>query len=176
MRRKANPYREALREATKKRPNTNRVRQLLEEALEAGDPEAAYALGTWYLHGHNVKQSIAKAFSLLRQAARRNVPDALFDLGICYEKGEGTKVEPRRAFECYLGAALRGEKLSFYEVGRCLYHGIGVTKSTRLAWLWLDRARELGVSDVPVGVPKAPPRHQTQSAATEPQALPRIGA
>jgi TPR repeat protein len=141
------PYREALKEALKKNGDINRVSRFLRAALNAGSPDAAYALGTWYLHGHNVRMNWRRAVGLLRQAAEGNVADAMYDLALCYEKGAGTRKSLRRAVEYYLRAALHGEKQSLYEVGRCFYYGIGVAKSTRLAWIWIDRARELGVSD-----------------------------
>ncbi len=147
MTRSADPYREALREISKKRADIKRVRTLLERALKAGNAEAAYALGTWYLHGHNVKQNRRKAVRLLLQAAKDNVANALYDLAVCYEKGAGAKKNPRRAIECYLRAALHGDEQSVYEVGRCLFYGIGTPRDKTLAWAWLDRARELSLTE-----------------------------
>jgi len=139
-------YREALRGISKKRPDIARVKGLLEKALKSGSPDAAYALATWYLHGHNVERDLKEGVLLLRRAAKANVPNALFDLAICYEKGVGVRKNDRLALECYLRAALRGEKQSIHEVGRCFYFGIGTSRNTRMAWVWLDRAKELGCS------------------------------
>jgi TPR repeat protein len=147
MSRNTAPYRDALREASKKQADIGKVTSLLKRALKAGDPEAAYALGTWYLHGQHVKQDRRKAVRLLREAADSNVANALYDLAVCYEKGAGIKKSPRLAFECYLRAALQGEEQSFYEVGRCFYYGVGTSKDTRVARIWIDRARELGISE-----------------------------
>lgn len=140
-------YQEALREASKRRPDTNRVRDLLERSLKAGSPEAAYALATWHLHGKHLPQNRKKAVSLLREAADGGVKNAMYDLAVCYEKGAGAKRNPQRAFEHYVQAALHGDKQSVYEVGRCYYYGIGTPKLRALAWIWLDRAREVGVSE-----------------------------
>lgn len=147
MTRKSNAYLAALREAQTRRPNFVRVRRLLDRALAGGSPDAAYALGTWYLFGHHVPQNERRAFRLLRDAAEARVADALLYVAICHEKGVGTKTSLGRAFEYYVLAALHGESSALFEVGRCLYYGIGVAKSRRLAWLWLDRAKELGVID-----------------------------
>ena len=172
MTRNVDSYEEALREVSKKHADIERVRALLEKSLKAGKPEAAYALGTWYLHGHNVKQDRRKAVRLLLQAAKGNVANALYHLAVCYEKGAGTKKNPKRAVECYLRAALHGDEQSVYEVGRCSFYGIGTTKDTKLAWAWLDRARELGVS---LSQPKSPGRHLILGRAAVPprRLLPR---
>ncbi len=164
MRRSADPYRQALREASKKQADFGLVRSLLERALKDGDPEAAYALGTWYLHGQHVKKDQQRAVALLAQAAQRNVANALYDLAVCHEKGAGTRRNPKRAVEFYLRAALQGEKQSIYEVGRCLYYGIGTARDTRLAWVWLDRAKELGVQGELEAESKAPRRKQVGHA------------
>jgi hypothetical protein len=165
MTRNVDSYEEALREVSKKHADIERVRALLEKSLKAGKPEAAYALGTWYLHGHNVKQDRRKAVRLLLQAAKGNVANALYDLAVCYEKGAGTKKNPKRAVECYLRAALHGDEKSVYEVGRCSFYGIGTTKDTKLAWAWLDRARELGVSSEPTEKPRAASRFGAGSSS-----------
>lgn len=112
----------------------------------AGDATAAYALGTWYLHGAHVKKDIAKGTELLRQAATENVLSALYDLAVSHENGIGTKKNARKAYELYLGAAIWGHQQSYYEVGRCLFYGIGVRRSRAFAAVWLDRAKDLGVS------------------------------
>jgi len=83
---------------------------------------------------------------LLEIAANANVPDALFDLAVSYEKGELGGRNTKRAFKLYLRDALRDQHQSVYEVGRCYEYGIGVKKDTRLAEIWLDRARERGVT------------------------------
>lgn len=140
-------YDQALREAKKKSPDNDLVFDLLSRALSKGDPNAAYALGTWYLYGKHVKKNMREAVKLLRQASEKNVPDALFDLAICYEKGAGLKKNDRLAFECYLKAALHNDAQSTYETGRCYFYGIGVEKDRRTAKIWFNRAKELGIND-----------------------------
>ena len=142
-------YAEALDEVSKKTPDVEKVLGLLNRSLATGDSQAAYALGTWYLHGYetHVKKDIRKAIQLLRQAANGNVPDAVYDMAVSYETGVGVKKNPKLAMEYYLRAALLGEKQSFFEVGRCYYHGIGIEQNKRLAKIWYDRAEELGVHD-----------------------------
>ncbi len=164
--RKPSSYLAALREAHEKRPDFGRVMRLLEKALNAGSPDASYALGTWYLLGHHVPQDERRAFQLLRRAARANVADAAMYVAICYERGIGTRASPGRAFEHYVQAALHGETSALFEVGRCLYYGIGVPRSRRLASLWFDRAQELGV--------RYESKQQSASGPAQERARPRL--
>ena len=140
----ADPYLAALKEMERKSPNPSKAFPLLEKALNDDDPRAAYALGTWYLHGFYVEKNVRKGLKLIRAAAKRNVPSALYDLAVSYEKGEGVKEDASRAAELYLKAALHGDDQAVFEFGRCLYHGVGVPADRKLARVWLDRARDLG--------------------------------
>lgn len=138
-------YESALVEMARKNPDVTKVSGLLSTALGNGDYRAAYALGTWYLHGRYFKRNMKKAFHYLRLAAKYDVPDALYDLAVCYEKGAGTAVNLKKSAQLYLRAALLGEKQSVYEVGRCYYWGIGVAKDRLIARVWLDYAHRLGI-------------------------------
>ena len=162
-------YDQALREMKKMRPDVAIAKGLLERARMKGDLRASYALGTWYLHGTGVRRNISKAVALLREGARGGVPSASFDLAVCFEQGVGVSINPRSAFRCFLEAALRGDTGALYEVGRCLYYGIGVVRDTRVAWIWLDRSRELAPSPNPIGRKKGG-RDSRLRASTRPNA------
>lgn len=136
-------YEKALREIRRDKPDIALVIKLLNAGVEGGDPRAAYALATWYLHGEHVRKNRRRAVELLKQAAEKNVPDACFDLAVYFEKNKDKK----SAFAHYLKAAIRGDAQAIFAVGRCYYHGIGVAKSKSMADIWLDRAEELGVVD-----------------------------
>lgn len=138
-------YEIALKEALKKKPDFAKTFGLLNEALTAGDARAAYALGTWYLHGTHVRKNRRKAVKLLKVAAEARISDALYDLAVCYEKGAGVKKDLKRAYELYVFGALWGDDQSVYEVGRCLYYGIGTRQDRQLSKVWYERAGILGV-------------------------------
>lgn len=138
-------YKVALKEATKKNPNYKKVVASLKRALRSGDPNAAYALATWYLNGKVFEGNIKKAIPLLSKAAKGMVPSANYDLGIAFEKGIGVRKNARRAFELYLTASLLGDEDAVFETGRCYYYGIGIRKDRRTAEVWLHRADQLGV-------------------------------
>lgn len=140
-------YDEALLEVSRENADIDKVVLMLRKSIAEGEPRAAYALGTWYLHGYGDKigKDIDKALELLQQAASENVPGALFDLAVCYEKGEGLTKNLRTAMEYYLRAALNGDDQSVYEVGRGYHYGIGFEKDRKLSEIWFDRAEALGV-------------------------------
>ena len=141
---KISKYSDALSEAQGQAPDWGRVQSLLQEAMEEGDMEAAYALGTWYFHGHHLPQDIEKGVRLIEQAANKKVPAALNHLAMCYEKGEGKTYNARLAAENYLMAALYGDEQSFVETGRCLFYGIGFLEDRSLAKIWYEKAESLG--------------------------------
>ncbi len=118
----------------------------LVKAAKNNDAEALYALGTWYLHGRHVKKNPRLAVQYFQKAITGNYKEAFYDLGVCFEKGVGTNKDKWQAFECYLRAALLGDKQSIYEVGRCYYYGIGILKNLDVAEIWLERAKNLGIS------------------------------
>ena len=113
-------------------------------------PERAqHALATLYLDGRRpyVRVNKRKGIALLKAAASANVVDAQFDLANCYELGEGVDKDERIAFEWYLFAALHGHSQCVWEVGRCYCFGIGITQDRRLADIFVDRAKELGIDE-----------------------------
>lgn len=137
-------YEMALAEIKKESPDIPLVLALLNESIDEGSSEAAYALATWYLFGNHVDRDWKKAVVLLKKASIKKHPSALYDLAVCYEEGKGVRKNRKEAFRLYLRAALRGDKQSFHEVGRCYYYGIGIEKDSVLADIWLERAEELG--------------------------------
>ena len=138
-------YAQALREIKKGSPDVALVLKLLNQAIDEGCPESAYALATWHLFGKYVEKDWTKAVFLLKKASLMKHPGAMYDLAICYEEGKGIKENKAEAFRLYLQAALRGDEQSVCEVGRCYYYGIGIDEDRELAELWYERADELGV-------------------------------
>jgi len=137
----------ALEKARLANADLGEVANMLTEAHEAGDARATYALATWHLHGKFFKKNLRVALRLLRQAAGAGVPEALYHLAVCYEEGSGVATNRSKATELFLRAALAGETQSLYEVGRRYYHGLGVQQDRRIAWVWLDHAKQMGVTE-----------------------------
>jgi TPR repeat protein len=137
-------YLAALQLAGRAKPNHAQVRALLEEALEEGSPHAAWALGTWYLHGTYVEKDHNQAFRLLKRAARYNVPDGHYELAVMYELGEGVPKDMRKAFQHYWAGAAQGDSQSLREVARCYLHGLGVGKDPSAARLLFMLSKRRG--------------------------------
>jgi uncharacterized protein len=98
------------------------------------------------MYGKFFKKDLKKAVEFLTDAANENVKEALYDLAVCYEKGVGVEKDKFKAFLLYLKASLLGEEQSLYEVGRCYYYGLGIEKNVKIARIWLDLAKEKGIS------------------------------
>lgn len=142
-----NLYRQAIKEIKKNPPDMEKTFRLLLDSYESGGYKAAYALGTWYLHGRHVEKDLSRSIDFFNFAVEGNVSEACYDLAICYEKGNGVKKNLETAFELYVKAALFGDSQSYYEVGRCYYYGIGVRKNERLSNIWLDKAETIGIKE-----------------------------
>ncbi len=111
---------------------------LLKKADDAGNGEAAYAIGTWHLFGKHVKRDYRAAVVYLERATSRGYASAAYDLAVCYEKGKGVEKDTHEAFSLYMKAARLGDKQAAYEVGRCFYWGIGTAKDRRAAEVWFE--------------------------------------
>jgi len=111
---------------------------LLQKADQAGNAEATYALGTWYLFGKHVKKNHRTAAQYLERASDRNYASAAYDLAVSYEKGAGVPKDKHEAFRLYMKAARLGDTQAAYEVGRCFYWGIGTAKDRSVAEVWFD--------------------------------------
>lgn len=139
-------YDQALAEAQGQGADIQKALHLLNRAYKQGDPRAAYALGTWYLHGKGtiVPKNLVKAVPLLREAAENDHAEAAYDLAVSYEKGIGIRKSEKKAAALYVKGALLGDTQSVYHVGRCYQHGLGVKRDRAIAAVWYDRAEKLG--------------------------------
>ncbi len=136
-------YNQALKMMDGERPDISNVINKLNQAIELGSAQAAYALATWYLHGEHVDQDRKLAEELLKFSSGKNFSDACFDYATLLEKEKNLD----KAFEMYVKAALYGDADAFYEVGRMYYYGIGCVQNKDLSEVWLNKAQQLGVID-----------------------------
>ena len=130
--------RKALTLVSSKQYDPRLALSLLKKADDAGNGEAAYAIGTWHLFGKHMKRDYRAAVSYLERAASRGYASAAYDLALCYEKGKGVAKDTHEAFSLYMKAARLGDKQAAYEVGRCFYWGIGTAKDHRAAEVWFE--------------------------------------
>jgi len=142
----SNLLKQALVEMEKEKPDLKIAFGLLERSAKRKNPEALYAIGTWYLFGRFVKKNPSEAVHYFLKSIEGNNSSAYYDLAVCYEEGVGVKKNYRAAFESYLNAALLGDKQSLYEVGRCYYYGVGISKNISIANIWLKHAEINGIA------------------------------
>ncbi|HRO39007.1 MAG TPA: tetratricopeptide repeat protein [Flavobacteriales bacterium] len=131
--------------------------ELLSKAADAGNAEAIYAIGTWYLFGTHVRKNFRQAAGMLQRAADLGHASANFDLAVSYEKGKGVERDRSKAFSLYMKAALLGDEQATFEVGRCFHWGIGTLRDRQAAEVWFKAFKRFG------GVPN-------QAAARKPKA------
>ena len=93
-------------------------------AADAGNPQAQYALATFYKDGRGVKQDLQEAARLLGEAARAGTTEAEVEYGIALFNGTGVPRDERAAFQYLLKAAQKNSapaqtRLAFmYATGR----------------------------------------------------------
>lgn len=95
--------------------------ELLQEAVDAGSPEAMVNLGVMYMEGKGVDRNIQKAVSLFEEATKCDtknkncldgeddgVTQAQFHIGLCFENGTGKPLDYFQARRWYEKASERG--------------------------------------------------------------------
>jgi len=141
------PFDAAMMEVYRAAPRWRVYRRLVEKAAKAGDDRAAYAMATWYLHGHEqvgVRKNFRSARRWLERGAR-SMALAMLDLASANERGVlGLPEDAGAAYALYVRAAEFGSVCARHEVGRCLFYGIGVAQNRRVAERWFDKAAALG--------------------------------
>ncbi len=107
---------------------------MVERLFELGDPEARYAIGTWYLHGTNgYLKNETKGLDLIENAARACIPDACSDIAFAYRFGRGRQVNLKISFEYYILAAVQGDVEAIYSLAEFFEGGLGVASSDSAA-------------------------------------------
>ena len=86
--------------------------------MEAGDPEAVYAIGIYYREGlRGVKQDYNKALELWHRAAELGNAEAYCNIGAAYELGQGVQVDYKKAIHYYELAAMAGDVEARHNLG-----------------------------------------------------------
>jgi len=114
---------------------------LLQEAAALGEPEAVYAIGTWYAFGRVVEEDHALAEKHFRRSAELGWRPAMSDLAKSLERGKGCDADLDEAIHWYGKAADHGDSEAAYEAGRALWVQRDSIDSTVVAW-WRRSAEE----------------------------------
>ena len=120
----------------------------LRAAADAGDPVAAYEMGTRYLEGRGVATSAAEAAKWYQRAADAGIPPAQYRLGSLYEKGTGVLRDFERARRLYERAAEAGNGKAMHNLAVMFAQGQASERPDyKTAAQWFRKAAEHGVSD-----------------------------
>ncbi len=120
----------------------------LKAAADAGDPIAAFELGTRYLEGRGVTVSAPEAAKWYQRAADAGVVPAQYRLGSLYEKGTGVLRDFERARRLYERAGEAGNAKAMHNLAVMYAQGqVTQRPDYRMAATWFRRAAEHGVAD-----------------------------
>jgi localization factor PodJL len=120
----------------------------LRAAADAGDPVAAYEMGTRHLEGRGVATSATEAAKWYQRAADAGIPPAQYRLGSLYEKGTGVLRDFERARRLYERAAEAGNGKAMHNLAVMFAQGQASERPDyRTAAQWFRKAAEHGVSD-----------------------------
>ena len=113
-----------------------RSAELLRIAADAGNPEAQYALATFYKEGTGVPKDIDKAVRLLQAASLADNVDAEVEYAIALYNGSGTPKNQPAAVALLRKAARQNSPIAQNRLARVLVSGQGapVDKVEGLKW------------------------------------------
>jgi TPR repeat protein len=126
--------------------DTNSVGSIKARA-ESGDVDAQGELGTMYVTGDRVEQSLVEAAKWFRKAAEGGSTEAQHNLGFCYASGQGVAQDDVEAGKWYRKAADRGFAASQYYLGALYADGKGMPQDNVGAAQWFRKAAEQGNLD-----------------------------
>jgi TPR repeat protein len=114
---------------------------------ERGDPRAQFGLGLIYEVGFGSSgPDEEEALRWYRQAARQGLPAAQNNLGLMYAEGRAVTRDPVLAVTLWREAAEAGYGPAQFNLAMALQDGLGVGRNEGEAQLWLERAKEQGIT------------------------------
>jgi len=137
-----------------------RAAELLRVAADAGNPEAQYALATFYKEGTGVEKDMEKAVRLLQAASVAGNVDAEVEYAIAMFNGAGTPKNQPAAVALLRKAARQNSPIAQNRLARVLAFGTGVPqdKVEALKWHWIAKSAGKGdpeLDEVLADVPAA---------------------
>jgi len=121
--------------------------QALRDAAAAGDPAAAYEVGTRFAEGRGVALNFEEAARWLERAANLGLAPAQYRLGSLYEKGNGVKRDVEAARKLYLAAADQGNAKAMHNLAVLYAEGGDGKPDYRMAAHWFRKAADRGIAD-----------------------------
>lgn len=121
----------------------------LQQASDAGAPEAQFELAKLYERGTGVAVDPQKALELYQAAARQNFADAINDLGFLhYQGGLGLPANPQKAYGFFQRAAELRHPQAQFNFAALIDDGLVPDKGPEDAAQFLYAALRTGSSDV----------------------------
>jgi len=120
---------------------------LLRIAADAGNPEAQYALATFYKEGTGVPKDAEKAARLLQAASLAGNVDAEVEYAIALFNGTGTPKNEVAAVELLRKAAKQNNPIAQNRLARVLASGQGTPVDRVEALKWHTIAKTAGKGD-----------------------------
>ncbi len=98
------------------------------DEIDAGNYEAACALGALCYSGRFGKRDYRAAFEYYSAAAKHGNETARENLGYCFYYGRGTETDYEKAFRCFAQGAFQGKLRSLYKIGDMYRNGYFLEK------------------------------------------------
>lgn len=125
--------------------------KLLQEAAEAGDPEAKFRLGGVYFQGKGAPRDPARGLALMTEAAELNFAPAQFEVGRALVNGMPGQlaVDVPRGLQMIRRAAEANLPTACALMGEAYERGLpGFPADAKAALVWYQKARKLGLTQV----------------------------
>ena len=119
----------------------------LRNAALAGDPAAAYEIGTRFIEGRGVPANLQEAARWYERAASKGLTPAQFRYASMLEKGQGVKKDLAAAQKLYVAAAGKGHAKAMHNLAVLYAEGFEGKPDYANAAQWFRKAAERGVPD-----------------------------
>ena len=128
------------------RPVINTASQLY-AALSAGNPAAAYEMGSRFAEGRGVLVNFQQAAIWFDRAAKAGSVPGLFRLAVLYERGQGVAKDLQEARRLYLAAADKGHAKAMHNLAVMYVQAIDGKPDFATAARWFQKAANHAVVD-----------------------------
>ena len=117
---------------------------LLQRAMELGNQEAMWTLGSMYLYGIGVPLDLDLAREYLEDGAEHDYTVSVLNLGMIHYQGLGVEKDPREAMRLFEHASKLGSREALTNMAVMYATGDGVKKDDEKARELLTKAKDLG--------------------------------
>ncbi|MBN9669699.1 caspase family protein [Roseibium aggregatum] len=123
--------------------------ELLQDAVDEGDPEAMFELGRLYEKGIGVEQDVKKALELFHRSADEKFADAINDLGFLhFQGGLGVPRDQKKAIDYFSKAAELRHPEAMFNYAALIDDGVVEGRDQKDAAEFLYRALRTGNEQV----------------------------